>query len=56
MDHLDLDDATLFLTDWGGPIGLEFARRHPERLARLVIADTGRGRSTTTSTSWRSAA
>ena len=20
MDHLDLDDATLFLTDWGGPI------------------------------------
>ena len=36
MDHFDLDDATLFLTDWGGPIGLEFARRHPERVARLV--------------------
>ena len=40
MDHFDLDDATLFLTDWGGPIGLEFARRHPERVARLVIANT----------------
>ena len=40
MHHLGLDDVTLFLADWGGPIGLEFARRHPERVARLVIANT----------------
>ena len=40
MDHLGLDHVTLFLADWGGPIGLEFARRHPERVARLVIANT----------------
>ena len=38
--HLDVRDATLFLTDWGGPIGLDFARRHPERVKRLVIANT----------------
>ena len=40
MDHLDLQDVTLFLTDWGGPIGLDFARRHPERVSRIVIANT----------------
>ena len=40
LDHLDVRDATLFLTDWGGPIGLDFARRHPEPVARLVIANT----------------
>ena len=40
MDHLRLDDVTLFLADWGGPIGLEFARRSPERVARLVLANT----------------
>ena len=38
--HLDVRDATLFLTDWGGPIGLDFARKHPERVKRLVIANT----------------
>ncbi len=40
MDHLDLRDTTLYLTDWGGPIGLHFARTHPERVKRLVIANT----------------
>ena len=40
LDHLDLRDITLFMNDWGGPIGLDFARRHPERVKRLVIANT----------------
>ena len=40
LDHLDLRDVTLFLADWGGPIGLDFARRHPERVSRIVIANT----------------
>ena len=28
------------MNDWGGPIGLDFAHRHPERVKRLVIANT----------------
>ena len=40
LEDVDVRDATLFMTDWGGPIGLEFARRHPERVARIVIANT----------------
>ena len=40
LDHLDLRDITLFMTDWGGPIGLDFARRQPARVKRLVISNT----------------
>ena len=40
LEHLDAGDATLFLTDWGGPIGLEFARRQPERVGKLVVTNT----------------
>lgn len=40
IDYLDLSDITLFLTDWGGPIGLDFARKQPDRLKRIVIANT----------------
>lgn len=40
LEQLDVRDATLFLSDWGGPIGLDFARRYPERVARLVVANT----------------
>ena len=40
LDQLDLRDITLFMTDWGGPIGLDFARRNPGRVKRLVIANT----------------
>ena len=40
LDHLGLRDITLFMTDWGGPIGLDFARRHPHRVKRLVISNT----------------
>jgi pimeloyl-ACP methyl ester carboxylesterase len=38
--HLDLHDITLVLHDWGGPVGLGFATRHPERIKRLVIMNT----------------
>ncbi len=37
---LDLRGITLVLHDWGGAIGLGFARRHPERIARLVVMNT----------------
>jgi pimeloyl-ACP methyl ester carboxylesterase len=38
--HLDLHDITLVLHDWGGPVGLGFATRHPERIKRLVLMNT----------------
>lgn len=31
---------TLVLHDWGGMIGMAYASRHPERIARLVILNT----------------
>ena len=40
LNHLDLRNITLVMVDWGGPIGLEFARKYPERVRRLVIANT----------------
>lgn len=40
LDDLGLQDVTLVMGDWGGPIGLDFARRQPERVRRLVICNT----------------
>lgn len=37
---LDLNNMTLVLHDWGGPVGLGFAVRHPARLKRLVLMNT----------------
>ncbi len=41
FDILDLRDVTLVGQDWGGLIGLRLAAEHPERFARLVVANTG---------------
>src|SRR5947207_12587347 len=41
LEDLDLRDATMVVHDWGGPIGLRLAVENPERVARLVILDTG---------------
>ncbi len=41
LAELDLRGATVVVHDWGGPIGLRLAVEHPERIARLVILDTG---------------
>ena len=38
--HLDLTGLTLVLHDWGGPVGLGFATRHPDRIKRLVLMNT----------------
>ena len=40
IGNLDLRDVTLYMNDWGGPIGLDFDRRHPDRVKNLVIANT----------------
>ena len=41
FDELDLREATVVVHDWGGPIGLRVAVDHPDRVARMVIMDTG---------------
>jgi haloalkane dehalogenase len=41
ISDLDLRDATFVVHDWGGPIGLRLAVEHADRVARLVILDTG---------------
>ncbi len=40
LESLDLHDATVVPQDWGGPIGLAWAGRHPERVGRLFILNT----------------
>jgi haloalkane dehalogenase len=41
LGGLDLRDATVVVQDWGGPIGLRWAVEHADRVARLVILNTG---------------
>jgi len=42
LDQLGLNEKiTLVLHDWGGMIGMAYAVRHPERISRLVILNTG---------------
>ena len=41
LEDLDLQDATIVVHDWGGPIGLRLAVEHQERIKRIVILDTG---------------
>lgn len=40
VETLDLRDVTLVMQDWGGPIGLGVALRHPERVRALVVMNT----------------
>jgi haloalkane dehalogenase len=41
LEALDVRDATVVVHDWGGPVGLRLAVEQPERVARIVIMDTG---------------
>jgi haloalkane dehalogenase len=50
--ELDLRDATVVMQDWGGPIGLRLAVEHPDRVARLVILNTGIGAGRAPSEEW----
>ncbi|HKK50481.1 MAG TPA: alpha/beta fold hydrolase [Myxococcota bacterium] len=40
LSRMDLREVTLFVQDWGGPIGLFLAERNPDRIQRLVIGNT----------------
>ena len=42
LDHLGVtSDINLMVHDWGGAIGLGFAVRHPDRIKRLIVTNTG---------------
>src|SRR5919198_3028128 len=41
LENLDLRGVTVVVQDWGGPIGLRWAVENPDRVARLVILNTG---------------
>ena len=41
LEHLEIEGGiTLVVHDWGGAIGMGFAARHPEKIARLVVLNT----------------
>jgi pimeloyl-ACP methyl ester carboxylesterase len=40
LESLDLHNITMVVGDWGGPIGLSYAIRHPERIENIVITNT----------------
>jgi haloalkane dehalogenase len=41
LDQVDLKRITFVGQDWGGLIGLRLVANHPERFARVVVANTG---------------
>ncbi len=43
VEALDLNDITLVVHDWGSGIGLDFARRHPEKIRALVMMEAALG-------------
>jgi len=51
-DELDLREVTVVVQDWGGPIGLRLAVERPDRVARLVILNTGIGAGRAPSPEW----
>ncbi len=40
IDHLDLEDITFVVQDWGGPIAGAYTVRHPEKVTRLCLMNT----------------
>jgi haloalkane dehalogenase len=43
VDELDLRELTVVVQDWGGPLGFRLCVERPERVARLVVLNTGIG-------------
>ena len=41
LARLDIENATVVVQDWGGPIGLRWAVENADQVARLVILNTG---------------
>jgi haloalkane dehalogenase len=40
LDSLQLNNITLVVNDWGGPIGLNYAIKHPEKIKRLIVLNS----------------
>lgn len=40
LESLQLERITLVVGDWGGPIGLSYTIRHPEKIKSIVITNT----------------
>lgn len=40
MAHLHVKSMTLIVGDWGGPIGLSYAVKHPDRVKSVIITNT----------------
>jgi len=40
LETLDLRNAVIVVQDWGGPIGLSWAARHPDRVSGLFVLNT----------------
>ncbi len=47
VEHLKLNRFILVVQDWGGPIGLRVATRHPDKVIGVVISSTFIGAPTT---------
>lgn len=40
LDSLNLEKFTLVINDWGGPIGMNYALKHPDKISRLFVLNT----------------
>jgi len=40
LESLPLENITMVVGDWGGPIGLSYAISHPEKIKNIVITNT----------------
>ncbi len=40
LESLDLENITLVVNDWGGPIGLSYAIRRPDKIKNVVVTNT----------------
>ena len=40
LDSLHLNNITFVMNDWGGPLAMSYALKHPEKIKRLVVCNT----------------
>ena len=40
IDYLQLEDITIFMHDWGGPISMGYAVQYPQNVKRMVVFNT----------------